>query len=64
MKTIALPAIAHEIMEARCHDPFAYLGRQPASGGGIVIRAFKPSAKKLSLIVDGGKRAQPTPAEW
>ena len=59
MKTIALPAIAHEIMEARCHDPFAYLGRQPASGGGIVIRAFKPSAKKLSLIVDGGKRAQP-----
>jgi 1,4-alpha-glucan branching enzyme len=61
MKTISLPAIAHEIMEARSHDPFAYLGRHAADQGGIVIRAFKPRAKKLSLIRDGGKRAQPMP---
>ncbi len=53
MKTVSLPAVAQEIVETRCHDPFAYLGRHADPEGGIVIRAFKPRAKAVSLMLNG-----------
>jgi len=51
-----LPAIAHEILEARSHDPFAWLGRHPHEGGGIVIRAFRPRMAAVEVIRDGKKK--------
>ena len=58
-----LPSNATEVIEARGHDPFAYLGRHQATGlkaskDGVVIRAFKPRAEKMWLL-DKGKRAKP-----
>ena len=43
---------AWEIIEARSHDPFAYLGRH-AEAQGMVVRAFKPRAEHVWLLSDG-----------
>ena len=45
-----LSPLAWEIIEARCHDPFAYLGCHPSDDQGVVIRALKPRAEKLWLL--------------
>lgn len=59
MKT--LPDIAYQIIEARCHDPFSYLGRhEGVKGKGVTIRAFKSKAEKMWLLQEG-KRARPMP---
>ncbi len=64
-----LPEFAHEIITARGHDPFNYLGRHagiPDKGKakgkntGLTIRAFKPRAVKMWLLVEG-KRAKAMP---
>ena len=56
-----IPDNAYEIIEARGHDPFNYLGRHAgAKGKGIVIRAFKPRAEKMWLLAEGA-RAKPMP---
>ena len=48
-----LPDAAWQIIEARSHDPFNYLGRhQGDKGKGTVIRAFKPRAEKMWLLED------------
>jgi len=43
---------ARAIVEARCHDPFAWLGRHTHPEAGVVIRAYKPRAEHLWLLVD------------
>jgi len=60
-----IPSNATEVIEARGHDPFAYLGRHQATGlkaskAGVVIRAFKPRAEKMWLL-ETGRRAKPMP---
>jgi len=52
------PTLAPEvwaILEARYHDPFAWLGRHEHPKGGVVVRAFKPRAEKVWLLPQGGK---------
>lgn len=44
-----LPAEAWAVLEARSHDPFAWLGRHPYTRG-VVVRAFKPRAKNMWLL--------------
>ncbi|MFQ5582009.1 MAG: 1,4-alpha-glucan branching protein GlgB [Mariprofundaceae bacterium] len=56
----ALSDEAYAILEARSHDPFAYLGRHRRPKSGIVIRAFKPRAEKMWLLQQG-KRARSIP---
>ncbi|MDX8411670.1 MAG: hypothetical protein R8K46_07370, partial [Mariprofundaceae bacterium] len=55
MASKALSAEAYEIIEARSHDPFAYLGRHAHPDGGVLIRAFLPRAAKAWVLVEGGK---------
>jgi len=54
-----LPEQAWAIIEARSHDPFAWLGRHPTQAGGVVVRAFKPRAAHMWLLADG--KAWPMP---
>lgn len=54
-----IPDNAYQVIEARSHDPFSYLGcHEGLKGKGVVVRAFKPRAEKLWLLEDG-KRARP-----
>ncbi|MDQ6995134.1 MAG: 1,4-alpha-glucan branching enzyme, partial [Mariprofundaceae bacterium] len=48
---------AWAILEARSHDPFAYLGRQASPETGVVVRAFKPNAEKIWVI--SGDKSMP-----
>ncbi|MDQ6991631.1 MAG: 1,4-alpha-glucan branching protein GlgB, partial [Mariprofundaceae bacterium] len=48
---------AWAILEARSHDPFAYLGRQPSPETGVMVRAFKPNAEKMWVI--SGDKSMP-----
>jgi len=50
-----LDAMAYEILEARGHDPFAYLGRHPHADDGTEIRAFLPRAVKAWVVLEGEK---------
>ncbi len=50
----ALPEMARRILEARGHDPFCWLGRHPADQG-VVVRAFKPRARRMWLLPDHGE---------
>jgi len=50
---------AWAIIEARSHDPFAYLGRQPSSKQGVFVRAFKPNAEKMWLLSGDEKISMP-----
>ncbi len=45
--------IQQQVLEARCHDPFAYLGRHPVASAGMVIRAFLPQARSVRLQLPG-----------
>ncbi len=47
--------IMQRIIEARCHDPFAWLGRHPHAKGGVVIRAFLPRAVKAWVLPATGR---------
>jgi len=46
---------AWAIIEARSHDPFAWLGRHEHADGGVCIRVFKVRAEKVWLLPEGGK---------
>ncbi|MDQ6993120.1 MAG: 1,4-alpha-glucan branching protein GlgB [Mariprofundus sp.] len=45
---------AWAVLEARSHDPFAFLGRH-TSATGVIIRAFKPRAEKMWLLPQSGR---------
>ena len=47
------------VVEARSHDPFAYLGRHELEDGSIVVRAFKPNAEKVCLLSGKEKLSMP-----
>ncbi len=38
------------LIEARHHDPFAYLGRHPTPDGKVVLRAFLPEARWVRIV--------------
>ncbi|WP_051937878.1 1,4-alpha-glucan branching protein GlgB [Ghiorsea bivora] len=46
---------AWAVVEARSHDPFAWLGRHEHPDGGVIIRTLKPQAKKMWLVPKGGR---------
>ncbi len=48
-----------EIVNADCHDPFKYLGMHKIDDSRIVIRAFHPTCKKVTMI-SKNKRAMLT----
>ncbi len=56
---LTLPvAAARALAEARCADPFAWLGpREDARG--CVVRVFLPGALRVSLLPSGGREAVP-----
>jgi len=47
--------LMHSILEARCHDPFAYLGRHEAAKGGVVVRAMLPRAVRAWVVPEKGR---------
>ncbi|MDQ6983567.1 MAG: hypothetical protein Q9M44_02515, partial [Ghiorsea sp.] len=55
MTTPILPPEAWAIIEARSHDPFAWLGIHEHAKSGVVIRALKTQAKKVWLLPKGGR---------
>jgi len=48
---------AWAVVEARSHDPFAWLGRHDHAKKGVVVRAFKARAEKVWLLSAGNKPA-------
>jgi len=50
MKKAGNDSRMYEILEARGHDPFTYLGRHEHSEGGIIIRAFLPRAARAWVL--------------
>jgi 1,4-alpha-glucan branching enzyme len=55
MTTPILSPEAWAVVEARSHDPFAWLGRHKHPDGGVMIRALKTQAKKVWLMPKGGR---------
>ena len=55
MTTPILSPEAWAIIEARSHDPFAWLGIHEHDKGGVVIRCLKTQAKKMWLLPKGGR---------
>ncbi len=55
MTTPILSPEAWAIIEARSHDPFAWLGIHEHAKGGVVIRCLKTQAKKMWLLPKGGR---------
>jgi 1,4-alpha-glucan branching enzyme len=53
MSIETLSGQARAIIESRSHDPFAWLGRHAHPERGVVIRAHKPRAEHLWLLLDG-----------
>jgi 1,4-alpha-glucan branching enzyme len=47
------PRFAH-LLELTCTDPHAVLGAHP-SDGGVVFRALRPGAARVSVAIDGGQ---------
>jgi len=39
------------LLEARCHDPFSYLGRHPVESGGMVLRTLLPQASRVDVQI-------------
>jgi 1,4-alpha-glucan branching enzyme len=46
---------AWAVVEARSHDPFAWLGIHEHPDGGVVVRALKTQADKMWLLPKGGR---------
>ena len=55
MTTPILSPEAWAVVEARSHDPFAWLGRHEHASGGVMVRALKTQAKKVWLVPKGGR---------
>ncbi|MDQ7057518.1 MAG: 1,4-alpha-glucan branching protein GlgB [Ghiorsea sp.] len=55
MTTPILSPEAWAVVEARSHDPFAWLGRHEHPAGGVMIRTLKTQAKKMWLVPKGGR---------
>ena len=47
-----IPAEAQKLLEARHHDPFAYLGRHP-DGEEEIIRVYIPDTPSVSIVENG-----------
>ena len=50
--SIKVNRAAEALLQARCHDPFAYLGLHQ-NGAGWVIRVFAPHQTSVSVRIDG-----------
>jgi 1,4-alpha-glucan branching enzyme len=46
---------AEQLIARRASDPHAYLGAHPDGDGGVVIRAFRPSAKAVRVRTADGR---------
>jgi len=53
-KSILSPE-AWAVIEARSHDPFAWLGMHEHPKGGVVVRALQAKAEKMWLLPQGGR---------
>jgi len=49
---------AEQLAARSAADPHSYLGAHPDGKGGVVIRAFRPSARAVHAVTDKGKRAE------
>src|SRR5438876_12352763 len=48
----------------RSRDPFAVLGPHPIDSGGFIVRAYRPAARAIDLIVrETGERRAMTPRD-
>jgi len=47
------PADLENFLALTYHDPHAILGMHPTAGG-VVVRAFRPDARRISVVPDGG----------
>ncbi len=41
------------LAEGRLHDPFSVLGRHPAGGGDVIVRAFLPGVESAEIVESG-----------
>ena len=47
------PGERQRLLSGTHHDPHALLGAHPGPGGGVVLRALRPYARGVSVLVDG-----------
>ncbi|WP_443064817.1 1,4-alpha-glucan branching enzyme [Streptomyces sp. NBC_00576] len=47
------PGEKQRLLSGTHHDPHALLGAHPGPGGGVVLRALRPYARGVSVLVDG-----------
>jgi 1,4-alpha-glucan branching enzyme len=50
--------VAEELASRRAADPHSYLGAHPDGNGGVVVRVFRPDAKKVRVRTAGGPIAE------
>jgi len=50
MTDIAASPDLTRLLEARHHDPFAFLGRHPSGAGRVVYRVFIPGAQRVRVL--------------
>ncbi|WP_245586100.1 1,4-alpha-glucan branching protein GlgB [Solimonas soli] len=48
-------AVLDALVRGSCHDPFAWLGPHGTPDGGVVVRAFLPSAERVELVERDGE---------
>ena len=54
---------AQQLAARQAADPHAFLGAHPDGNGGVVIRAFRPTARAVTARLEGGKTAPLTHTE-
>jgi 1,4-alpha-glucan branching enzyme len=52
MATDIHPDAIHNLINGDHGDPFALLGPHPVEGGQVSVRAFRPTAKTLTIVID------------
>src|SRR4051794_25012944 len=53
-------SIADRLRAGECADPRSVLGAHPCPDG-IVVRAFRPGARSVAVVVDDGRRVELDP---
>jgi len=48
---------AEQLAARTAADPHSYLGAHPDGNGGVVVRAFRPAARAVHVLLAGGARA-------
>ncbi len=48
---------AEQLAARTAADPHAFLGAHPDGDGGVVVRAFRPAARAVHVLLPGGERA-------